>query len=805
MLNATIEIVQDAAFWLAARCDGAVTIDGRGFNGRDARYGKRMAALSFDEWADHDVRTMYRILETYKKQLELGGFDYDEIPEPTPPRRMVHLRDGKRAPAEFTITWEKGDEQWSELLDAVKELPGRYFEWEPEPANVIPYTPSSFAAVREFIKVHGFQVGTGVDDALEKAPDSAAVRKNAAPPGEVRQEAARSEREVYLYDDKTFGVAFIGHGFKEMLAGIKQLSGRRFKDENGRKFWTVPITSETAPLITSYGKHFKFVFTAETKERINGIVATSIENFRESSAEVSDYEVMGLPAGLELMPFQGVAVEWISRNPNTIIGDQMGLGKTIEALAALHDQKAFPAVVVCPATLKYNWRDEIVKWLPGRDVITLEGREPLPLLLIGIDVVILNYDILAWWVEALREHVKPKAVIFDESHYLKNHKANRSRAAADLILGTEYNEIQTNRGPKNVRVSGQERPDIALLLTGTPILNRPAELLHPLQVIDGLDRMGGWWHFSSTYCGAHYGSFGLNMDGASNTKKLNEELRRNGLLLRRRKEQVLKELPAKRWARFPVDITNRAEYDRAELDAATWFGDKAVQDKEFLASIQDMDEDEKKAARRDRRDTAEQRSRNAEQLTRITALKRIAAEGKLRDAKNWIADFLDSGEKLVVFAWHTATVKALAAEFDAPTIMGGQKSQSRNEVVKDFQSNPDTNLIVCNLKAGGEGITLTKSSDVLFLEYPWTPAAMDQAIDRTHRIGQHNPVTGWQMMATHTIDEDIIELIEEKRQVVDAVTDGKVQDQTVSSMPELIKRLEARIAAKRLTGINRAV
>jgi hypothetical protein len=168
----------------------------------------------------------------------------------------------------------------------------------------------------------------------------------------------------------------------------------------------------------------------------------------------------------------------------------------------------------------------------------------------------------------------------------------------------------------------------------------------------------------------------------------------------------------------------------------------------------------------------------AEQLVRLNNLRQLAARGKLPTALAWVADFLESGEPIVVFAEHIATQKAVLERFPgALHILGSDTAQARQKAVDAFQEEDGPQLIVCSLKAASQGITLTRASNVAFLELDWTPARHDQAEDRLHRIGQESAVTAWYLLAPDTIDETMAELLERKRSLIDAVTDGTVRDE----------------------------
>jgi len=409
------------------------------------------------------------------------------------------------------------------------------------------------------------------------------------------------------------------------------------------------------------------------------------------------------------------------RNGGVMIADSMGLGKTAQALAYLQlHPKLRPAIIICPASLKYNWRNECEMWLETDDTIEIINDGKLHKL--EADITIINYDLISKWNQTIKS-IRPQVVIFDESHYLKNQKASRSKAAKDIGTSTPHR----------------------ILLTGTPVLNRPNELWNQLQILDPVaysDKNFFRWHLR--YADATEGSYGWDFSGASNIKELAENLKH--IMIRRTKDQVLPELPDKRQSSIIVPITNRKDYRKAESEFFVW-----VAEQKGLA--------------------AAKRASRVEQLTKIEYLKQIAAIGKLKDSIAWISDFLESGEKLVVFANHKATIHAIEREFGniAVKIDGSVSVEARQMAVEKFQNDPKVKLFIGNIKASGIGITLTAASDVIFLELPWTPAELDQAADRVHRIGQKNSVNVYYLLGDNTIDENIAIMIESKRKVINGI------------------------------------
>jgi SWI/SNF-related matrix-associated actin-dependent regulator of chromatin subfamily A-like protein 1 len=438
-----------------------------------------------------------------------------------------------------------------------------------------------------------------------------------------------------------------------------------------------------------------------------------------SSATDASLEVPGL--GGELKPFQRAGVSYLLAQRRAFLADEQGLGKTIEALATLEADGAYPAVVVCPASLKLNWMRELERWLPGRTAQTLTGMGggSIP----PANITVVNYDILAARASALAA-MAPRALVLDESHYCKNAAAKRTQAVARLAAS----------------ISGE---GLVLALTGTPVMNRPPELISQLRIIGRLADFGS---------GAQ---FGRRFKGPDAHVRLHWHLR-SRCFVRRLKAEVLPQLPAKTRAVVPVELDNEAEYRLAEHDVVAWLRSRPLDLRELNAKVA--------AALR------------AERLVRLNALKLLAARGKLHAALTWIHDFCSSGERLVVFANHREIQRAVLQRFPtALHVLGEDSHTARDASVHAFQEADasDNQLIVCSLAVAGQGLTLTQSSNVAFLELDWTPAKHDQGEDRLHRIGQQDAVNAWYLLAAGTIDETMATLLERKRAIIGAVTDGR--------------------------------
>lgn len=501
----------------------------------------------------------------------------------------------------------------------------------------------------------------------------------------------------------------------------KALSERRWE----KPFWISPasIIEEMAATFPD-GEQSEFFQKKLAEVRAMSEKATATE---------SDLELEHFGNGKEMMPFQKAGLEFVeATGGNCFIADQQGLGKTVEALSylALHPEMR-PVVVVGPAVVKLNWEREAEAWLETGDKIEIISGGKVHPITGDIGIIIINYDVLKKWLPELMR-CAPQVMILDESHSVKNKKAARSKAAKELAASVPHK----------------------ILLTGTPVLNRPAELWNQLQIIDPItypDKRFFKWHLK--YAAAHKIWIGRDktawdFSGASNLEELAASL--TTIMIRRTKDQVLPELPAKRRSTILIPIDNRKEYDRADNEFLEWMAEQKGTE-------------------------AANQVRHVEQLAKIEYLRQIAVRGKMKQAIAWIENFLESGEKLIVFATHRVTIDALMQEFSkiAVRIDGRTCMEERQLAVDRFQTDDEIVLFIGNIRAAGVGITLTAASNVAFLELAWNPALLEQAEDRCHRIGQENAVNVYYLMAENTIDASIAAMLESKRAVIDQITEDE--------------------------------
>jgi len=465
-------------------------------------------------------------------------------------------------------------------------------------------------------------------------------------------------------------------------------------------------------------------------------------------------KVAKLPEWTEdLYGFQKDGVKWLDEhNGNGIVGDEMGLGKTIQALGWLRlNPEALPALVICPASLKINWQREAETWLPDTKKIAVINGRPKGEAKASKNrdfVAIINYDILSDWADRIKKN-QPKTVIIDESHYIKNRKAKRTKAVKKVCRMADH----------------------VICLTGTPITNRPLEIYEPTQLV-APSLFPRRWDFLQRYCDAKHNGYGWDFSGASNTQELHDKLV-GSCMIRRLKADVMKDLPPKVRSVIPLEISNRKEYDSIDADVR-------------VLAEQAMTDPKKK--------------KNA--LAKIEELKQAAVRGKLKGCFQWIEDFLESGEKLVVFCHHKFVVDELMNNYGiwtrsdesgkrtlkAVKVDGSVSQKDRQAAVDAFQKDDDVRLFIGTM-AAKEGLTLTAASNTVHLELWWTPGDHDQAEDRVHRIGQEAESVGaYYLVAKDTVEERIARLIDRKRKVLASVLDGK-EVETDDLLTELLREM----------------
>jgi SWI/SNF-related matrix-associated actin-dependent regulator 1 of chromatin subfamily A len=456
-----------------------------------------------------------------------------------------------------------------------------------------------------------------------------------------------------------------------------------------------------------------------------------------SRAVAADY-VAPAPAGLACLPFQNAGVLSLLARPAALLADEMGLGKTVQAIALLNaDESLRRAIVVCPATLRLNWKRELNRWLTRPLSVALATSTEWP----AADIVIVNYDILHKHAAKLATEQFDLAIV-DEAHYAKNPKARRT--------------VMTYSIKARRRV----------LMTGTPIVNRPKELFPLLNYLDPIT-YPKFFPYAMRYCNATRGRFGWDFDGASHLDELQEKLRAT-VMIRRLKANVLTELPAKRRQVIEIPANGCGDYVRRERDAEARHEGAA---RTLRAAVD--------AAREAGDENAYREAVYALRTAELAAFEEMArlrhdtAVAKVPYVVEHLRDVLEAGEKVVVFAHHHDVVDAIASEFgSAAVVVDGRTPMAQRQVNVDrFQNDDAVAMFVGGITAAGVGITLTAASHVVFAELDWVPGNMTQAEDRCHRIGQRDSVLVQHLVLEGSIDARMAHTLVAKQATMDAALD----------------------------------
>lgn len=533
------------------------------------------------------------------------------------------------------------------------------------------------------------------------------------------------------------GALYIIFNYKpHLVEAVKMIPGRRW-DPTARA-WRVPISSKK--VVETFASRYGFTF--QNNKPYEAPKTYVIPPLPELTIQI--------PLKMKLFPFQENGIAYALKKKRLIIGDSMGLGKTCQAIATISAADAFPCLVICPASLKLNWQREWHMWTDKKAMLLADkNKETWPMFAklngnifqgaIMNHVFITNYESLTkYFVSSVDKpegkplrlnHIKFKpninifkSVIIDESHRVKDLKTRQTKLTKGITHGKEW----------------------ILALTGTPVVNKPKDLISQLGIIDRLDDLGGYRNFNQRYC--------EDENNREALRELHYNLSMN-CFYRRDKSEVLKDLPAKVRQVVLCDITTKKEYRDALADLEIYL-------KKYKHAT----------------DEQVQRSMRGEVMVRIGVLKNISARGKITDVVEFVNDVLESGEKLVLFTHLHDVQKNLMSHFpDALTIFGDDDYPTRQKNIDQFQNNPDKKLIIASIKAAGVGITLTASSRVAFVELPWHPADSEQCEDRLHRIGQTDSVQCVYFIGKNTIDEWIYQIIDSKRSIANTITGSHEQ------------------------------
>lgn len=432
-------------------------------------------------------------------------------------------------------------------------------------------------------------------------------------------------------------------------------------------------------------------------------------------------------------------------------------GKTVEALSWMVYANAYPALYVVNAPTKLQWQEAYRKWVGATkkhypDVEVLNGKTPHPLS--KDKSYIINWDVLSDWTG----HYKTEEINGEKiTKYVCD--GPLTKVGFRLLVG---DEVQAISNPDSQRATAfkalSEIIPHCIGMSGTPAMSKPLQFWTLLSIVEP-SRFKNFYFYKNRYCDPQTNEFGTTYNGASNIEELHGVL--VNCMLRRTKAEVMKDLPPKVMEVVPLEV------DSSDM--------KAYYEEEREVFSEDTEKGEVENAR-----------------NKVAHLLRTAYALKEKSMLDWIDDFLESGRKLLLFAWHRSVVEVLVDELKMwcpAMIYGGLSPNDREAARKKFIENPKCKVMVANIQAGGVGIDGFQDvcSDVAFAEFSHTPNYHRQAEDRLHRSGQKNSVTSYYLVAPGTVDMDAIEILDSRAKMLDGVLDGK-ETATTDLLTELMER-----------------
>ena len=458
-----------------------------------------------------------------------------------------------------------------------------------------------------------------------------------------------------------------------------------------------------------------------------------------------------------LYDFQKDVIKFgIERKGRILLADEMGVGKTVQAIGiALMYKEEWPVLIICPSSLKFVWRDEILKWIPdiNDDKINIQiFKSSKDYFKCGVKIYIMSYDLTVKLEDKITEK-NFKFIIADEAHYMKSPDAKRTKCLMPII----------------------KRSKRVILITGTPILAKPVEL-YPLLTMLRPDLFHNFKEFGNRYCDPKRNFFGMDWTGSSNPKELNYILRH--IMIRRLKKEVMNQLPPKK--RQKVEIQTDPKVIK-QIQAINLSSEKIIE------KINELNNSQINPNPANYVNTEKPENDNENLLNLFNKVYNLSAEAKISGVKEYIHYLIDNKCKFLIFAHHMKMLDGIEEEVkklkvDYIRIDGKVKLEKRQEYVYKYQHDETCLVAILSITACYTGITLTAASTVVFSELHMTPAVMIQAEDRAHRIGQeHECVNIHYLYGPDTIDEVLFRMLNQKQNIFSNTLDNMVKNMEVKN------------------------
>ena len=428
----------------------------------------------------------------------------------------------------------------------------------------------------------------------------------------------------------------------------------------------------------------------------------------------------------QLYPFQQIAVSKLMQRKHTLLADVQGLGKTVMAIELTNQLDLYNVLIICKASIKENWARKLATWRSlGLDYIQMINKRT-DTISKHATIVIVNYDLISHsYIHLQLSSIKWQLIICDEAHYLKNMQAKRTKAVLS----------------KKGLIHHTER---SLMMTGTPVLNRPIELYPMLKVLspETIAPYNDYYRFAKRFCAAYQDGFIFNVDGASHTDDLNARLRK-GFMIRRSYDEVEMQLPKRR---YEIVLIDQADGVKTNL--------------RILESAERLDFKHQKLGA------------DAGQLA---TLRRQTAELKVDTCIEKIKEYVESVDKLVIFAYHHSVIERIKNELKeySPAVLTGSTPQkNRQSTIDLFIQRPNIRVFLGQIQAAGEGIDGLQNvaHNVLFVESSWVPGEISQAIARVWRLGQKHPVLVRFLVWADSVEEHMLRVALDKVKTIKEIT-----------------------------------
>ena len=510
----------------------------------------------------------------------------------------------------------------------------------------------------------------------------------------------------------------------------QKLADDKLYTEIPQKVWVEKLLADKEKAYHIWGKVFE-------NEELHDFWLPKAAIIKDNSVKdvVVDYSKYSHRPPLE---HQKEAIQKLLENKKFILADDMGLGKTTSTIISALETGAKKVLIICPATLKINWKREIENY-SDRPIYIAESKNFSN----EHDFVIANYDIIKNFHDPKKKEdsvilkTQFDLVIIDECHMIKNPQAIRTKLINDIVKKTER----------------------LWLLTGTPMTSRPMDYFNLLSLVDS-PVSKNWMAYAIRYCAGYQFNAGgrkiWNVTGASNLEELRD--RTSGTILRRLKENVL-DLPDKIITPVYLKLKSKA-YEDVMGEYYDWY-DKNPEESKSLTV----------------------------QFSKLTKVRQIIADEKIHQTIEIAENIIEQGKKVIIFCNFTDSLNKIVEHFGKTAVKldGSMAQHERQYSVDQFQENEKIKVFVGNIKAAGTGITLTAGEAAIFNDLSFLPSDHAQAEDRSYRYGQKNNVLVYYPIYQNTIESIIYDILNNKKQVIATVMGDN--SNPADTAEEILKRI----------------